>query len=235
MDFKPEPIEYEVALADGLAWCVQPGFIYQEKIDGKRALLVAGELRGRVQRYNCPAPCPEWLMACVLDGELVGITYHAFDVLQWRGDDVRGLPLKERLNILNIISAAFPLWIVPVKQSANGGEFLEAILRDGGEGIVRKPLNRTYHNGEWMKCKRLQTFDLIVESLDAKKRSAACYQWKDGQRLDVGRVNLGMEFDSVAAGSVIEVAAMSRHASGKLREARFVRLRTDKPAAQCRA
>ena len=225
-------VEY-AALPEHLdCWPFAGEWVAQEKIDGVRALLEWGNLRGRKLNHTLPGALPEAFRTAVLDGELKDGVFHVFDVVALDGAEVSRKPLSERLELLATLTPLFPDWMRPVATSRNLAGLYASVVASGGEGVVVKKLSAGWGR-EWHKAKRLVTHDLIVESLDAKKRSASCYQWRDGTMLDCGRVNLGMAFDSVAVGSVIEVAAMARHASGKLREARFVRLRNDKPAADC--
>jgi hypothetical protein len=45
------PAPQSVALADALRWQASPDWLYELKADGKRALLAAGQSRGRAMRY----------------------------------------------------------------------------------------------------------------------------------------------------------------------------------------
>lgn len=211
---------------------VSTDHIAQEKIDGVRALLEWGKLRGRRCSYPLPGQLPECLADFVFDGELKDGIYHVFDIVACEGQEVSWQPLSSRLQLLEAASALFPRWMVKVPDTKNIAALLSAVLARGGEGVVVKKLSAGWGK-LWIKCKREATHDLIVESLDADKRSAACYQISNGKRLDVGRVFLGNAFPSVTVGDVIEVTAISRHASGKLREAHFLRIRHDKPASAC--
>lgn len=141
--------------------------------------------------------------------------FFAFDIPVHNGVDVRRRPLRERLAILD----SFPL---RRPATGNGGEFLRAVLARGGEGIVAKPLDAPY-GATWFKCKRVETFDCVVTELDP---------WRATIRLalngeDCGWCSARSAFDSVAVGDVVEIAAQSRHVSGKFRSPRFVRLRLD--------
>ena len=213
-------------------WPYAGEWLAQEKIDGERALLEWGNLRGRKLNHNLPGDLPEAFRSAVLDGELVGGVFHVFDVVCWGGQEMSRQPLESRLALLDSIAPQFPAWMKPVESSVDLAGFYAEVVARGGEGVVAKKLSAGWGK-QWVKVKHTLTHDLVVESLDASKRSAACYQIRNGERLDVGRVFLGRAFESVRVGDVIEVVAMSRHASGKLREARFVRSRPDKPAAAC--
>jgi ATP-dependent DNA ligase len=108
-----------------------------------------------------------------------------------------------------------------VKQG-RGAEFIEAILANGGEGVVAKPFSAPF-GMDWFKVKRVETFDVTVT---AKLRGAIAIAY-EGQ--DAGKCPLaGRNLEFVRVGDVVEIAAYKRYASGKFREPRFVRFREDK-------
>ncbi len=100
-----------VALADALRWPALPDLCFEEKKDGVRALLVNGALQGRARCYRLPGELPPALAGCALDGELVGQTFFAFDVIEADGVDLRQLPLRERKAALLALHPHFPVWL----------------------------------------------------------------------------------------------------------------------------
>ena len=221
---EPAQVRFEVPLSDGLKWSAEPGVIYQEKIDGVRAVLEFGGFHGRTKPLPLPGPVPDSLLATVLDGELKDGTFFVFDVVV-NGDEVGNLPLADRIEILNRIASGFPSWMQLLPWHYSNP--IQSVLEAGGEGVVRKSLRKSYRNGEWIKCKRVTTYDCEISDLDASTRTAAMRQGST----DCGRIFLGSAFEAAAPGMVVEVAAHSRHQSGKLREARFLRFRADKVCA----
>jgi len=229
------PAPQPVPLADALRWQASPDWIYEEKKDGVRAMLVAGELRGRARSYDLPGAIPPALAGCTLDGELVGNVFWSFDLIEANGQDLRGLPLRERRRHLAALVPHFPAWLKLIPSwPGNGGEYLEAVLRDGGEGVVAKNLGAEYGR-DWFKAKRVQTFDVICTDTTGGTLSVAIAQFRDGALVPCGRVsifNLNALL-SLKSGDVLEIAAECRHASGKFRSPRFVRVRSDKLAKDC--
>jgi bifunctional non-homologous end joining protein LigD len=231
MKFKDFPAPEPVPLPIAIGWQASPDWTFEMKADGKRAKLANGELRGRVMRYRLPGEVPAALADCALDGELVGNVYFAFDVIEADGEDLRRQPLRERKAALLALQPLFPDWLqlIPTaRPGQSGGEYLQGVLRDGGEGCVVKNLNAPYGCG-WYKAKRLETFDALVAELD-HARGSIRLTLAGG---DCGWLPCRAAFDRIRLGDVVEVAAVGRHASGKLREARFIKVRTDKPAAEC--
>jgi hypothetical protein len=191
------PRYHEVPLQAGLAWCGR-GLRFEEKLDGRWHVLAIGESRitGELMR----------------DGR-----FFAFDIPIYAGQDVRRLPLRERLEILD----TFPL-LRPA--TGLGGEFLRAVLDRGGEGIVAKDLDAPFGMG-WTKCKRIETYDLVVTG---RREETGVLELATLAGEPRGNCPAKAMFERIAVGDVVEVACHSLTVAGKLREPRFVRRRPDK-------
>ena len=231
------PAPQPVALADALRWQASPDWTIETKADGRRARLANGGLQGRAMRYPLPGPLPAALAGCTLDGELVGGTYYAFDLLEANGQDLRRQPLRERKATLLALQPLFPDWIRPIptaRPGQSGSEYLQAVLRAGGEGCVAKQLSAPY-GCQWFKAKRLETFDVVVIGPATLTRSVSIGQYSDGALVDCGKVSVFNPgtLESLRPGDVLEIAAECRTAKGKFRSPRFLKLRTDKPATAC--
>jgi ATP-dependent DNA ligase len=109
--------------------------------------------------------------------------------------------------------------------AGQGGEFLEAVLARGGEGVVAKGLSEPF-GATWFKCKRAITLDLIVKEADGFRASIRLADLATGD--DRGWCPCRAAFDRVRVGDAVEVAAFGLTVKGKLREPRFVRIRADK-------
>jgi ATP-dependent DNA ligase len=219
-----------------MKWTGAGPWVYEEKKDGVRALVSIEGCGLRNSRRPLPGPLPLALGGCVFDGELCAGTYWAFDLVVADGQDLRRRPLRDRRIWLRELRSAFPSWMLPIPEG-RGGEFLEAVLAHGGEGIVAKHIDSRYGEPDaWVKCKD-RTEDCIVAELHQVKRSARLEQLAPAGVLDCGWVNLsGRRLQAVQVGDVVEVKCNHlRHASGRLREARILRVRADKLAAECLA
>ncbi len=222
------PAPQPVALAVALGWTASPDWCVETKLDGVRALLANGVLRGRVRRYCLPGPLPSALDGVTLDGELCGKTYFAFDVRQ---------PLHARKRTLAALQPLFPDWLRLVPSAppgTAGGEYLRAVLGAGGEGVVAKSLAARYGKA-WLKVKARQTFDVVAVSKSPDKQSVLVGQYDNGTLVPCGRVAVPSphRFARIQPGSVLEVAAQGRTRNGAFREPAFLRLRTDKPQTAC--
>lgn len=185
-----------VPLAEGLRWRGSAGWIFQQKLDGCWA----------VREYD----------RSVLVGEAMKNSFVAFDCVTYEGQDVRRESLRVRLELLRSLG-------VPVVASGNGGEFLEAVLAAGGEGVVAKPLDAPW-GSPWFRCKRISTHDVRICEMNEHRGTVRVEA--DGH--DRGWVPVKRMFNQLAIGDVIEVAAEAIHRSGKFRSARVVRPRPDK-------
>lgn len=230
------PITVSVPLSAGLKWTGAGPWVYEEKKDGARALVNAAGCRLRNSERPLPGPMPTAIAGCLFDGELLRGTYWAFDLLQADAQDLRRRPLRERRTWLRELRPLFPEWMLPIPEG-RGAEFLEAVLARGGEGIVAKHIESRYGEPRaWVKCKD-RTEDCVIAELHQVKRSARLEQLTPAGVVDCGWVSLyGRRLAGLQLGDVVEVACHhSRHASGRLREARVLRIRTDKLAAECLA
>lgn len=110
----------------------------------------------------------------------------------------------------------------------------DAVISEGGEGLMLK-----HPDGAWMKCKHTVTTDLILcrETRTATgQRTARLGLWRDGKLCEVMacRVPDAVLDAAVMGQTVVEVQGFARHRSGAVRSARFVRVRTDKSANDCK-
>ena len=196
----PRPRYPVTRLATALAWHWR-GFHLSEKLDG----------------------C--WHQLTIENSVAVGEIlpdgrFFAFDLPVYRGADIRRRPTAERFAILD--SLRLPRPATP-RDSQTPAQFIQSILAAGGEGIVAKDLDAPFGVNTF-KVKRAETFDCRVTEKHPSKMSL--HLSLDGA--DAGWCPaLYGAFDRVAVGDVVEVECFARHPSGKFREPRFVRVRTD--------
>jgi ATP-dependent DNA ligase len=136
--------------------------------------------------------------------------FFAFDVLRYDGQDLRPLPLWERLKVLDTMK-------LPRPAVGSGGEFLEAVLARGGEGVVAKPLDAAY-GAPWTKCKRSQVFYCRVTGLDPWTGGVFLADRDSGEPR--GKMPLRSKIERVRVGSILKVEAYGLTSRGMLREAR---------------
>lgn len=146
-------------------------------------------------------------------------TFYGFDIVNHDSQDLRFSGWNDRRAALIDCAARNGF---QVSESGTGAAFIKAVLANGGEGVVAKPVNSKFGVG-WIKVKRVETFDVTIT---AKLTNAVAVEL-DG--VPSGKCPLkGAEFDAAEIGDIIEIAAFSRLDSGKFREPRFIRFRHDK-------
>jgi ATP-dependent DNA ligase len=156
----------------------------------------------------------------------VGNLYYVFDILQKDGKDVRRSPMHERIKLLR--SLDLPDWCRPVPRGKSMGEFLEAVIRDGGTGIVLKNLLEPYGKASWIKVERPMVQEAVITALDETALSARIARFQRGQLVDCGMTFLGSLTVEAQIGQVIDVDMRGCTPGSRAGRPRFVRFRADR-------
>lgn len=146
----------------------------------------------------------------------VQIFYYLFDVLHLDGHSTRGLPLRERKELLReMLDWKDPLRFSPHRNGA-GREFFEEACAKGWEGLIAKRATSTYTSGrtkDWLKfkCERGQEFVIggWTEPQGSRVGFGALllgYYDPDGNFVYAGKVGTGFD------------RAMLRSLSGRMKE-----------------
>jgi ATP-dependent DNA ligase len=201
-------------------------------------------------------------VAILKQKELGFIHYFCFDILFFRGNDIRGLDYAKRKTILDSVvkRIANPYLHYVKHYHIAKKDYYNSIVRKGGEGIVLKDIHSQYgERSKWVKIKKQETWDVFITGyLDPSQISEKVdgtfsitrYEEKGwigsiciGQigLLDCGSVS-GMSEEVRASmsadpqkyiGRVIEIEAQERLPSGRFRHPRFIRFRDDKSKGEC--
>jgi len=230
--FKPNPVEFELPYEEGLLLDIRPEWIAEQKVEGVRAVLEFGRLQTRHARLAAPGPVPDAWKSHAFDGVLVDKEYFIFDVLMLDFEDVRKRPLYERRTLLRTLQ--LPDWCRLIPNGKNIGEFMEAVVHNGGQGVVLKSLLQPYGRAEWIKVERTATEDVVIMAIHESDRCVTVGQFRDETLVDCGTVFMGSLLEEAYPGQVIEVAVGKRDTAIPYKNARFLRFRPDKVAANCR-
>jgi len=134
------------------------------------------------------------LKGTVIDGECMNgfETYNAFDIMFFRGEDVRLLPLKERRVILEkVVKMMNNKFVSVIPQiTKNLKEYFLSIVEAGGEGIVVKDLNSKYGES-WAKYKKSYDISVVITGKKAGKEadtvgSVAVSVYQSGKLIEIG-------------------------------------------------
>jgi len=241
------PIEPEEAarLATDPAWCVQ------EKFDGRRMLLRkhAGGVDG-INRNGLVVALPESVARAaaklsgtfVLDGECIGDTLVAFDVLELHGSDCRNRPYRDRLfALMQFVPDHGPHLRSPETafDTAHKVEFIQRLRQDDKEGVVFKKLSARYaagrpaSGGDALKLKFHESASFIVGKVNAK-RSVSLLLFTGDRVGGAGNVTIPPNQPIPEAGQVVECRYLyAFRESGSICQPVYLGIRDDIRAEEC--
>jgi ATP-dependent DNA ligase len=179
----------------------------------------------------------------------------AFDIIQYKGNDVTMLSYIERRRILKSFIECFDNDHVKLAPATKNKKALyDKIVARGGEGVMLKNIHAPYSIGErsdaWLKVKKVLTVDAIIMKLVPGKgkynkdeigsilfgayKNGVLTKWGTCGGMNDQMIQLLMSNPEKYEGKqVIEIECNEIHKSGKLRHPRFLQLRNDKDAKDC--
>lgn len=241
-------------LKDIGAYIRDPNWIFEEKHDGERRLLIVscGEVVGS-NRRGITVPVQTGIQAAassfgcdlVLDGEIVGDILHVWDLLEVDGVDIRNLPLEARQKKMDVLDFAGAGGLIVRTPAAVGPEEKRALYDrlkgEGKEGIVGKHLSSCYEpgrpnsGGNWFKLKNWSELTAAVGDVNTQ-RSVAMSLLDDAENwISVGNVTIPANHKIPEIGDVIEVRYLYAYEDGSLFQPIFGKMRNDIPLDECRA
>ena len=227
-------------------------WIAQEKVDGRRCMLICkdGELRA-TNRKGLFVSFPEsWRRVSlahdfVIDGEAIGEVFHAFELLEYDGQNLRSKNVLERIGALNAmddrgeLDVSIQIVATALHPDAKRVLFKMIEQRDG-EGIVFKKLNAAYTSGRpnsggcALKYKFLESASCLVIQTNDGKRSALLALFDDeGKRHYVGSVTIPPNHPVPADGAVVEVRYLYKFVAGSLFQPVYLGERKDVDSSAC--
>ena len=227
-------------------------YVAEVKHDGERRMLIVadGAAHGG-NRMGQTVALPARLRAAVadypdvvLDGEQIGDAFHFWDILSYRGIDLRPRPLEQRLAALSAGDFARP-GLVFATQTARGEEakrrLVDAVRASSGEGIVFKRIDAPYDPGKpggnagWHKFKFWNSLSAIVEGTKKGRSVNLSLLDEDGARIPIGGVTIPANHSLPEPGSVVEVRYLYAFPEGGLHQPVYLGARTDIPVGDCLA
>jgi ATP-dependent DNA ligase len=185
------------------------------------------------------------------------LNYHVFDIMVFRGKDIRGLPLEKRRKILEEAVRRMNNEYVKVieQKKSNFLSYFKLITARGGEGLIIKDIRQGYGCG-WSKMKKTYDVSVVVSGFKpgngkyaGQVGALALSVYHEGELLEVGfcsgfddtlRSKITKDPDAYM-GRVIDVFAQEVQKSkrsgdnpvGRLRHPTFHRFRDDMNANSC--
>lgn len=127
---------------------------------------------------------------------------YAFDITWLDGEDVRGLPLRERKRLLrDAIEFADPLRFT-THRNEDGLGFYEEACRRGWEGLIAKRADSPYvttRSRDWLKFKCEHGQEFVIGGFTAPRRSREEFgalllgYYRDGELIYAGKVGTGFD------------------------------------------
>lgn len=220
----------------------------QEKHDGRRLVVRKdGEKIVGINRKGLIVALPEPIIAYMkaaksdmtIDGEAVGDTLYAFDLLGLP-DDMRGNSYMMRWTYLAALRPAGAVKLVPLAITAQAKRELIAKVRAArGEGVVFKRLTMPYKagrpdkGGDQLKYKFYATGSFIVAKANAKRSVGLEVLTLGGQRIHIGNVTITPNKEVPAVGSVVEIRYLYCFRGGCLFQPTFLTVRDDIDVSDC--
>jgi ATP-dependent DNA ligase len=195
----------------------------QEKLDGRRVLVRKNqaEIHG-INRKGLLIGLPETVFQSVtvipsnfiLDGECIGDLFHAFDLLEWDGEDCRTKAYRRRLlllsNLLNRPNLKHIRWVQTATDPANKERLFRHLQSEKKEGVVFKRLDAPYtpgrpnSGGNQLKHKFYATCSAVVSIIN-DKRSVELRLLNGQGWIPVGNVTIPVNFEVPEVGQVVDV------------------------------
>lgn len=189
--------------------------------------------------------------------EIGNCIYHVFDIMAFRGKDIRGMALEKRRKVLEeVVKRMENEWIRPIKQvQGDLTSYFNQIVGKGGEGIIVKDVRQGYGCG-WAKFKKSFDVSCVISGwypgngkYAGQVGAILLSVYHDGKLVEIGRAS-GFD-DKLRAemsknfhkfeGRVVDIFAQEIQDSkrsadnpvGRLRHPTFYRLRDDMNAEDC--
>ncbi len=228
-----------------------PEFCMQEKKDGRRILLRSTtEGLEAINRKGLRVGFPKIIETSlssslfsqdyILDGELIGEIFYAFDLLKWDGIDICNLGYGDRYKMLlqklvDIDTEGSPIQLVETVFTTSSKRAVFKNLKEkGAEGVVFKLLIAPYKagrpnsGGDQLKFKFTNNCTCQVSAYDKKGKRSVYIQMLDGKKLvDVGKVTILPNFEVPKIGTLVEVKYLYRHVHGALYQPVYLEVRED--------
>jgi len=224
----------------------------QEKFDGRRLLLrkVGTKITG-INRKGQSTAVPDSLIKSaqafdpdfLLDGEAVGETLHAFDLLELDGEDLRSTSYRTRYQRLtNLVSSVEQHGIRFVEtafQPTQKRALFRQLKAESREGVVFKHADAPYTSGRpnsggsQLKFKFVETASFVVRQIN-EQRSVALLLFDNAKVRDAGNVTIPVNCEIPAVGSIVECRYLyAFRESGKIYQPVYLGVREDIDPEEC--
>jgi bifunctional non-homologous end joining protein LigD len=230
---------------------LNPDYWMQEKLDGRRLLIKKdGDQITGINRLGFPTAVLDGIARnaakyprnFILDGEAVGDTFHAFDLLAIGPEDMRPLAFSVRYLRLRDMLNAFDhphIREVRVFFPPQTAGWFQQFKNEGKEGVVFKHKDAPYtpsrpnSGGSQLKFKFHETASFIVTKVN-DKRSVSLILFEGDKVRPAGNVTIPPNHEVPAPGTVVECRYLyAFKESGSIYQPVYLGERSDIGAAEC--
>jgi len=224
-----------------------PNWWAQEKFDGKRVLLrKSGDIITGINRQGLSIALPEPILdqarklgggQWILDGEAIGDTFIAFDLLEKACVNLRTEPYCQRLKALYGMLSPGSRGAIQAAETALGSNQKRVLLlhlrKMNREGIVFKRADAPYtpgrpaSGGTQVKLKFVAVASCLVTKTNGTKRSVSLELLDGTRRVGVGNVTIPANAQIPATGSILDVRYLYAFAGGSLFQPVYLGVRDD--------
>ncbi len=223
----------------------------QQKHDGRRLMVrKQGEEIIGINRRGLIVAIPDTIREAVehipfdvlIDGEAVGDTLHAFDLLEVKGNDLRQRRYIDRFSgLIMVIPPNLPAlrWVSTAIDPNDKLETYEEHKESGSEGVVFKDIDapfspgRPNSGGPQLKFKFVESASFIVAAINGK-RSVALALYDEGIQVPAGNVTIPPNHPIPQMGTVCDVRYLYAYReSGSIYQPVYLGERSDIPAEDC--
>ena len=233
----------EKLLADSTNWM-------QQKMDGKRVIIQVGDKITGINRKGLTIGLPESIvksaaelcLPATLDGEAIGDTFYAFDLIEFDRTNLRPSQYRARHEMLACLLKLKKgsIQLVPTYSTPEAKrDAFDRLKQANAEGVVFKNPNALYtpgrpaSGGPQLKFKFYATASMIVSKVNVGKRSIAIELYDGKRRVNVGNVTIPPNAAVPAAGSIADIRYLHAFRNGSIYQPLFLHLRDDVDANDC--
>ena len=223
----------------------------QEKHDGRRLMIrKQGDTITGINRRGLVVAIPDPIRHAieeipfdlVIDGEAVGDTLHAFDLLEVKGNCLRHRRYLDRHSgLLMIIPPNQPAlrWVSTAIDPNDKVEIYEELRSTNREGVVFKEVDAPYSpdrpnsGGTQLKYKFVESASFIVSRINNKRSVTLCL-FEDHLLAGAGNVTIPSNHEVPSVGDVVECRYLyAFRESGSIYQPVYLGKRCDIPATEC--
>ena len=223
----------------------------QEKHDGRRLMIrKQGDTITGINRRGLVIAIPDSIREAIehipfdvlIDGEAVGDTLHAFDLLEVKGNCFRQRRYIDRFSgLIMVIPPNLPAlrWVSTSIDPNDKVEIYEELRATNREGVVFKEVDAPYNagrpnsGGTQLKYKFVESASFIVTARN-DKRSVSLGLYDGDKLVPAGNVTIPPNHAVPAPGEVCECRYLyALRESGSIYQPVYLGKRCDIPAAEC--